>query len=107
MSIRTFLPTVLWSLLLSLNPGARAAQVFTVAVVPQFRPEQISRDWTLVLTEVSRLTGLHLKLQFYASIAEFEIDFLNNWQMLWRETAETIKVSARFTQNWCCNVKTI
>lgn len=77
MNIRTFLLTVLWSLLLSLNPGARAAQTFTVSVVPQFPPEQVFHDWTPVLNEVSRLTGLHLKLKIYASIPEFETAFLN------------------------------
>ncbi len=77
MTIRTFLLTVLWSLLLSLNLGARAAQTFSVAVVPQFPPEQIFRAWTPVLNEVSRLTGLHLKLKTYASIPEFETAFLN------------------------------
>ncbi len=77
MNIRTFLLTVLWSLLLSLNPGARAAQTFTVAVVPQLPPEQVFRDWTPVLNEVSKLTGLHLKLKTYSSVPEFETAFLN------------------------------
>lgn len=77
MHIRTFLLTVLWSLLLSLNLGARAEQTFTVTVVPQFPPEQIFRDWTPVLKEISKLTGLQLKLKTYASIPEFETAFLN------------------------------
>ncbi len=77
MTIRTFLQTVLWSLLFSLGLGASAAQTLSVAVVPQFPPEQIFRDWTPVLKEVSRLTGLDLKLKIYASIPEFESAFLN------------------------------
>ncbi len=77
MTIRAFLLTVLWSLLLSLNAGARAAQTFTIAVVPQFPPEQIFRNWTPVLNEVSRLTGLDLKLKTYVSLPEFETAFLN------------------------------
>ena len=62
---------------LSFRLGVRAAQIFTVTVVPQFPPEQIFRDWTPVLNEVSRLTGLHLKLKTYTSIPEFETSFLN------------------------------
>lgn len=77
MNIRTFLLTLLFSSLLSLNSLARAEQTFTVAVVPQFPPEQIFRDWTPVLNEVSKLTGLHLKLKTYPSIPEFETAFLN------------------------------
>ncbi len=76
MNVRTFLLTVLWSLLLSFNLGARAAQTFTVAVVPQLPAEQIFRDWTPILNEVSRLTGLDLKLKTYATIPEFETAFL-------------------------------
>ncbi len=77
MNTRTFLLTVLWSLLLSFNLGARAAQTFTVAVVPQFPAEEIFRDWTPVLKEVSRLTGLDLKLKTYVSIPAFETAFLS------------------------------
>ncbi len=77
MTTRAFLLTVLGSLLLSFNLGARAAQTFTVAVVPQFPAEEIFRNWTPVLKEVSRLTGLDLKLKTYASIPAFETAFLN------------------------------
>jgi len=77
MNIRTFLQTVLWALLFSLGLGASAAQTLSVAVVPRFPAEQIFRDWTPVLTEVSRLTGLDFKLKAYASIPEFETAFLN------------------------------
>ncbi len=77
MTIRTFLQTILGPLLFSLGLGASVAQTFTVAVVPQFTAEQIFHDWTPVLKEVSRLTGLDLKLKTYASIPAFEIAFLN------------------------------
>ncbi len=81
MTIRTFLLAVLGSLLLSFNVGASAAQTqnqtLSVAVVPRFTAEQIFRDWTPVLKEVSRLTGLNFKLKTYASIPEFETAFLN------------------------------
>ncbi len=76
MPIRTFLQTVLCSLLFSLGLGANAAQTLSVAVVPQFPAEEIFRDWTPVLKEVSRLTGLDLKLKTYATIPEFETAFL-------------------------------
>ncbi len=68
MTIRTFLQAVFGSLLFSLGLGANAAQTLSVAVVPQFPAEQIFRDWAPVLKEVSRLTGLDLKLKTYASI---------------------------------------
>ncbi len=77
MTIRTFLQTVWWSLLFSLGLGTSAAQTLSVAVVPQFLPEQIFRDWTPVLKEVSKLTGLDLQLKVYASIPAFEAAFLN------------------------------
>lgn len=76
-TIRTWLLTFFCALLLSVNSDARAAQPLTVAVVPQFPAEQIFRDWTPVLNEVSKLSGLDLKLKTYASISEFETDFLN------------------------------
>ena len=76
-TVRTWLLIFLCSLLLSVNSGARATQTFTVAVVPQFPAEQIFRDWTPVLNEVSQLSGLEFKLKTYASIPEFESDFLN------------------------------
>ncbi len=77
MTIRTFLQTVLCSLLFSLGLGTSAAQTLSVTVVPQFPAEQLFRDWTPVLKEVSRLTGLDLKFKTYASIPEFESAFLN------------------------------
>ncbi len=76
MTIRTFLLSVFCFLLLSFNLSARAAQTYTVAVVPQYSVEQISRDWTPLLVEVSKLTGLDLKLKTYATIPEFEAAFL-------------------------------
>lgn len=77
MTTRTLLLSFVCFLLLSINPIASAEPTFTVAVVPQFPPEQIFHDWTPVLNEVSQLTGLQLKLKTYASIPEFEADFLN------------------------------
>ncbi|MBP6719113.1 MAG: phosphate/phosphite/phosphonate ABC transporter substrate-binding protein [Rhodoferax sp.] len=76
-TFRTWWRLFLCALLLSVNSGARATQSFTVAVVPQFPAEQIFRDWTPVLNEASQLSGLAFTLKTYASIPEFESDFLN------------------------------
>lgn len=77
MATRTLLLSFFCILLMGIHPSARAEPTFTVAVVPQFPPEQIFHDWTPVLNAVSQLTGLQLKLKTYASIPEFEADFLN------------------------------
>lgn len=49
---------------------------YTVAVVPQFPPSVIKRDWGPLMTRLSQDTGLKLELKFYQSIPEFEEDFL-------------------------------
>ena len=63
-------------LLLGTVLTGHAAQALTIAVVPQFPPEQIYRTWTPVLQEITKKTGIQLKLKSYASIPEFEADFL-------------------------------
>ena len=77
MTIRTFLQAVLCSLLFSLGLGTSAAQTLSFAVVPQFPPEEIFRDWTPVLEAISKLSGLDFKLKTYASIPDFEAAVLN------------------------------
>lgn len=71
-----WLATSLCCGLVFLNVSAHAQPSLTFTVVPQFPPEQIFRDWTPVLNEVSRLTGLPIQLKTYASIPEFETAFL-------------------------------
>lgn len=76
MSLPRLARAVLACLLLGITPQAHAAKTLTVAVVPQFPPEQIHRTWTPVLQEISRQTGVQLQLKSYASIPDFEADFL-------------------------------
>lgn len=52
--------------------GAIAAQEFTVFVVPQFPAEEVFRTWTPLLEEVSRRSGVTLRLTISRSIPNFE-----------------------------------
>ena len=47
---------------------------FTVAIVPQFAPLQIYRDWTPVLAHLERSTGYHFQLRVYEQIPRFEAE---------------------------------
>lgn len=77
MSIRAFSTRLLASLLLlGASLASQAAQTLTIAVVPQFLPEQIFSTWTPVLNEVTKLTGIRFELKSYTSIPEFEAAFL-------------------------------
>lgn len=76
MNTRYFLRSLLGPLLLCLGMAAQATQTLSFAVVPQVGAKQIFTDWTPVLKQVSKLTGVEFKLKFYPSIPEFEADFL-------------------------------
>lgn len=56
--------------------SAGERRTYTFAVVPQFPPLLIKRYWTPLLDRVSREMGIELKLQFYKSIPDFELDLL-------------------------------
>jgi phosphonate transport system substrate-binding protein len=57
--------------------AARADQKpYTFAVVPQFPPAVIQRDWTPIIERIERISGVALELKFYRSIPEFEAGFL-------------------------------
>ncbi len=56
--------------------SAGERRTYTFAVVPQFPPLLIKRYWTPLLEKVSREMGVELKLQFYKSIPDFELDLL-------------------------------
>ncbi len=56
-------------------PGLQK-NTYTIAVVPQFPPQIIKRDWTPLIKRVSEISGVMLSLKFYRSIPEFEEDFL-------------------------------
>lgn len=76
MNVQYFLRTLLGSLLLGLCLAAQAAQTFSFAVVPQVVPTKTFAEWAPVLKQVSKMTGIELKLKVYQSIPEFEADFL-------------------------------
>jgi phosphonate transport system substrate-binding protein len=76
MTLRNLLVNALGALLLAVALSAQASPTYTFAVVPQFPPEQIHRTWTPVLQEITRRTGIQLQLKSYATIPDFEADFL-------------------------------
>ena len=65
------------TLLLLLFAGTRSAYAepeFTVFVVPQFPSEEIFRTWTPLLEDVSRRSGVRLRLIISRSIPNFEAE---------------------------------
>ena len=66
-------------LLLLAAAGAVAAEkeVFILAVVPQFTPSEVHRNWTPIVEKLSRATGRHIEIKIYPSIPKFEAAFLN------------------------------
>lgn len=70
--LRTFLaPMMGLGLWLSL-PSHASDQTFVIAVVPQFAPTQIHRDWSPVLAHLEKATGYHFQLRVYDQIPRFE-----------------------------------
>ena len=67
---------VLACALLGFAAIASAAAPLSVGGVPQFPAEDIFRNWTPVLNKLTERTGIQFKLKVYASIPEFEADFL-------------------------------
>lgn len=53
-------------------PAARAAETYSVAIVPQFPAVEIHRDWSPLLDRLKKETGLNFTLVIFASIPEFE-----------------------------------
>ncbi len=51
---------------------ARAAETYSVAIVPQFPAVEIHRDWSPLLDKLKKETGLNFTLTIAASIPEFE-----------------------------------
>lgn len=47
-----------------------------MAIVPQFKAQQIQQEWKPLLDRISAQTGLKLNLRFYPSIPDFETAFL-------------------------------
>jgi phosphonate transport system substrate-binding protein len=54
------------------GPAARAQEPLTFAVVPQFEQRKLFAIWRPILDEVSRRTGVPLRLEATLSVPEFE-----------------------------------
>ena len=57
-------------LLVSISAKA-GSKPYTFAVVPQFTPLKVHRDWTPFLKKISRDTGVDLKLKVYPNFKQF------------------------------------
>jgi len=68
-----FLAGVLLALLASIS-FAESSTAYTFAVIPQFKPSQLQKEWTPVLQRISRETGVTLKLALAPSIVKFETE---------------------------------
>lgn len=55
---------------------AQAAQAWSIAIVPQFPPAKLQRDWTPLLDRLERDTGCRLVLRLQPSIPRFEAEVL-------------------------------
>lgn len=73
---RTLLTTALALPATAALAQAGGGRVWSLAVVPQFPPAKLQRDWTPVLERVERETGLRLALKLQASIPRFEAEVL-------------------------------
>ena len=72
-----FFLILLWPLFWSWAAFAEsAAASYTIAVVPQFKPQQIEQEWRPLLDRIGAETGISFKLIHYTSIPEFEKGFL-------------------------------
>lgn len=79
---RTLFVFMLWLLIFtSLCRAAEAKAAgngaYTVAVVPQFPPAYIERDWGPFMERLARVAGMKLEMKFYKSIPEFEQDLID------------------------------
>jgi phosphonate transport system substrate-binding protein len=78
---RTLAALVCQAFFLAAGTGAalEAAEqkTYTFAIVPQFTPSVIERDWIPLTARLSADTGLKLELKFSKSIPDFEQDFLS------------------------------
>ena len=56
---------------------AAEKEVYILAVVPQYTPCEVHRNWTPVVEKLSRATGRDFQIKIYPSIPEFEAAFLS------------------------------
>ena len=56
---------------------AQEKKVYSLAVVPQFTPSEVHRNWSPIVEKLSRATGRQIEIKTYPSIPKFETAFLN------------------------------
>ncbi len=56
---------------------AQEKKVYILAVVPQFTPSEVHRNWSPIVEKLSRATGRQIEIKIYPSIQKFETAFLN------------------------------
>jgi phosphonate transport system substrate-binding protein len=64
-------------LLMAVRADAVELDRYTLAVVPQFTPNEIYRKWTPVVEKLNRVTGKRFEIKIFANILSFEAAFLN------------------------------
>lgn len=57
--------------------SAQESHTYSLGVVPQFEPLELTRIWTPIIDELERRTGVQLELVGSPSIPEFETKFRN------------------------------
>jgi phosphonate transport system substrate-binding protein len=73
-----FLGSVVLSLMLNAAAAADSGKAsYSIAVVPQFRAEEIHRDWTPVLDRLRAATGASFSLRIAGDIPTFEESLLS------------------------------
>ena len=64
--------------LMSISPvHAAAKEVYILAVVPQFTPSEVHRNWAPFVEKLSKATQRNFEIRIYPSIPKFEEGFLN------------------------------
>ena len=56
---------------------AQEKKVYILAVVPQFVPSEVHRNWSPLVDKLSRAIGRQIEIKIYPSISKFETAFLN------------------------------
>jgi len=74
--MRTILAALLVLLLGIAHPTAYGGQTLSIAIVPQFPPDQVYKAWVPVLERLTAMTGLNFDLKVFATIPAFEKAFL-------------------------------
>ncbi|MBD3669595.1 MAG: phosphate/phosphite/phosphonate ABC transporter substrate-binding protein [Gammaproteobacteria bacterium] len=71
-----YLQALLLALALGAFPAWAQAEVYSVAVVPQYTVSKIYRSWKPLLAQLEQETGHSFKLLVYPGFKEFEQDYL-------------------------------